>query len=322
MSEKAIFNRLGLAMFVYLVLWVGLQLVLATIIPAVAPNALEREWVYWLVAMGPMYFVALPIAVKLLKKLPTRQLYENKLHKGHFVQIYLMTVALMLIGNIIGMILTKILTIVTGVDFAVSITESIFDYKLIWVLLITVIIAPIVEEYLFRKVLIDRLIVFGDGTAILVSALMFGLTHGNLTQLFYAFLIGLMFGFVYVRTGKVKYSIGLHMLFNFLGGFVPAAFMKKMDIFALEESLMQGDFTAVFDRIGSLLGLIGYEMAIWGCGIAGFVLLIVNRKKFRLNQGELQLTKGEVAKQFFTTPGMWLWIIATVALFVINVVGI
>ncbi|MBQ8662716.1 MAG: CPBP family intramembrane metalloprotease [Eubacterium sp.] len=322
MSEKAIFNRLGLAMFVYLVLWVGLQLVLATLIPVVAPNALEQEWLYWLVVMGPMYFVALPVAVKLLKKLPTRKLYEHKLHKGHFVQIYLMTVALMLIGNIIGIIITTILTNVTGVDFAVSITESIFEYKLIWVLLITVIIAPIVEEFLFRKVLIDRLIVFGDGVAIVVSALMFGLTHGNLTQLFYTTLIGLMFGFVYVRTGKLKYSVGLHMLFNFLGGFVPAAFMKRMDIFEMQESLLYGDFSVVFERIGSLLGFVGYEMAIWGCGIAGFVLLIINRKKFLLYQGELPLSRGEVAKQFFTTPCMWLWIIATVALFVINVVGI
>lgn len=322
MSEKAIFNRLGLAMFVYLVLWVGLQLVLATVIPDIAPNALEMEWLYWLVSMGPMYFVALPVTVKLLKKLPTRKLYEHKLHKGHFVQIYLMTVALMLIGNIIGIIVTTILTNVTGVDFAVSITESIFEYKLIWVFLITVIIAPIVEEFLFRKVLIDRLIVFGDGVAIVVSSLMFGLTHGNLTQLFYATFIGLMFGFVYVRTGKLKYSVGLHMLFNFLGGFVPAAFMKRMDIFGMQQSLLYGDFSAVFERIGSLFGFVGYEMAIWGCGIAGFVLLIVNRKKFLLYQGELPLSKGEVVKQFFTTPGMWLWIIATVALFVINVAGI
>lgn len=326
MSDKSIFNRLGIAMFVYLVLWVGLQLLISAVLEHFAPNALEREWLYWLLSMGPMYFVALPVAVKLLQKLPRRQLFEHKLKAGHFLQLYFMAVTLMMIGNIIGMIVTNILTRLTGIEFAVGITDSILNFKLIWILVITVIVAPIVEEFLFRKVLIDRLIVFGDGAAIVVSALMFGFIHGNFSQMFYCILIGLIFGFAYVRTGKLKYSIGLHMLFNFVGGFIPAALMKRMDIVGLEEALLRGNFgeifETVFSRIGALLGFVGYEMAVLGMAVAGFVLLIVNRKKFVLYQGELQLGKGEVMKRFFTTPGMLLWLAAIVALFVINVVGV
>lgn len=323
MSEKSIFNRVGISLTVFMVIWVGLQLLLGKIIEKAAPGALENmEWLYWLVASGPMYLVAFPVILKMLKKLPRRQLFEHNLKAGHFMQLFFMAVALMFIGNIIGIIFTSIMTNVTGVEFAVSVTESILGYKLIWVFLISVVIAPIVEEILFRKVLIDRLIVFGDGVAIFLSAMLFGCMHGNFTQLFYAAFIGLIFGFVYVRTGKIKYSIGLHMLFNFCGGFVPAAFMKKMDPFALEDALMQGDFMALLDRIGALLGFAGFELALCGCGVAGFILLIVHRRKFRLNQGELQLTKGEVFKCMFTTPGMWLWLIATVALFVLNIVGV
>ncbi len=326
MSEKSIFNRLGIAMFVYMVLWVGLQLLIFYFFDIFAPGALNREWLYWLLSMGPMYLVAMPVAVKLLQHLPRRQLYEHKLKAGHFIQLYFMAVALMLIGNIIGMILTNVLTRVTGIEFAVGITDSIINFRLIWIFLITVIIAPIVEEFLFRKMLIDRLIVFGDGAAIVVSALMFGLTHGNFSQMFYCIFIGLIFGFVYVRTGKLRYSVGLHMLFNFMGGFVPAALMKRMNISILEDALSRGDMRAMFDilseHIGALLGFAGYELAIWGFGIAGFVLLIINRKKFILNQGELQLTRGEVVKRVFTTPGMLLWLAAIIGLFVINVVGL
>lgn len=326
MSDRTIFHRLGIAMFFYILLWVGIQLGLGLLIEQVNPQLMEHEWFYWLLSMGPMYVIAFPVAIKLLKRLPSRKLYEKKLHPGHFLQLYFMAVALMLIGNILGMIVTTVLTNVTGTDFGVSIADSIVDYRLIWIFLITVLAAPIIEELLFRKLLIDRLIVFGDGTAIVLSAIMFGLTHGNFTQVFYATFIGLIFGFTYVRTGKVRYSIGLHMLFNFMGGFVPAALMKRMDITALEDAFLRGDFMEMIDtvtnRIGALIGFIGYEFAVWGLGIAGFVLLIVNRKKFLLHQGELVLSKKELLKNLFTTPGMLLWMVAIVALFVINVTGI
>ena len=46
----------------------------------------------------------------------------------------------------------------------------------------------------------------------LFSGLMFGLFHGNLNQFVYAFVLGLCFGFIYVKTGNIRYTIGLHML--------------------------------------------------------------------------------------------------------------
>lgn len=322
MTEKSIFNRLGICITVYLVLWIGLQLLVALIIDTVAPAAWDKEWVYWLATMAPMYLVAFPVAVRMLKLLPRRELYKHILKPGHFVQVYCMAVAVMLIGNIIGIVLTTILTNATRWDFTVDATDLILDYGLGWVFLITVVIAPIIEEVLFRKVLIDRLIVFGDVAAIMVSAVLFGLIHGNFSQLFYAIGLGIVFGFVYVRTGKIKYTIGLHMLFNFSGGFVPALFLKKLDFLNTDNFLMNGDFSILFDNLGALLGFVGFEMAIWGIGVAGFILLIINRKKFKVYEGELQLTKREVAKQFVTTPGMLIMLAAIVVLFILNVVGV
>ena len=40
----------------------------------------------------------------------------------------------------------------------------------------------------------------------------------NLFQFFYAFLLGLMFGYVYTRTSKLRYSTAMHMIINFNGG--------------------------------------------------------------------------------------------------------
>ena len=71
-----------------------------------------------------------------------------------------------------------------------------------------------VEELIFRKFLIDRTYRYGEWTAILTSGLMFGLSHGNLAQFFFTTLIGGLLAYIYIRTGKIWYTIALHMTLN------------------------------------------------------------------------------------------------------------
>lgn len=74
--------------------------------------------------------------------------------------------------------------------------------------------APFFEELAFRKTLLDRLHDHGEGFAAAVSALLFGLIHGNHMQFFLAFFIGLVFAMVYQRTGRVIYTMLLHSMIN------------------------------------------------------------------------------------------------------------
>ena len=84
-----------------------------------------------------------------------------------------------------------------------------------------VVLAPVFEELVFRKVLVDRVLPFGEWPAILFSGITFGLFHGNLTQFFYAALLGMVLAYVYIRTGNILYTIGIHACINFLGGVLP-----------------------------------------------------------------------------------------------------
>ena len=54
------------------------------------------------------------------------------------------------------------------------------------IILTSVIIAPVMEELVFRKYLVDRLVPYGQKTAVVLSGLFFGLFHGN----FISFLCG------------------------------------------------------------------------------------------------------------------------------------
>ncbi len=77
------------------------------------------------------------------------------------------------------------------------------------------ILAPISEELLFRGFLLRSLRPYGKRFAILGSALFFGLFHGNLLQTPYAFLMGLLLGYVAIEY-SVYWAVALHMFNNFV----------------------------------------------------------------------------------------------------------
>lgn len=76
-------------------------------------------------------------------------------------------------------------------------------------------LAPIAEELLFRGLILRTLHPFGKKFAVFGSAFLFGLFHGNLLQTPYAFLMGLLLGYVTVEY-SVIWSIWLHVFNNMI----------------------------------------------------------------------------------------------------------
>ena len=75
------------------------------------------------------------------------------------------------------------------------------------------ILAPVWEELLFRGVILRKLQPFGKRFAVLGSAVLFGLFHGNFLQTPYAILIGLVLGYVTVEY-SIVWAMALHMFNN------------------------------------------------------------------------------------------------------------
>lgn len=83
----------------------------------------------------------------------------------------------------------------------------------------TVILAPILEELVFRGISIHflRKATFNFYVVNLLQALWFGIFHLNLVQGIYAFALGLVFGYIYYKYGSVLVSILIHMVLNLSG---------------------------------------------------------------------------------------------------------
>lgn len=79
----------------------------------------------------------------------------------------------------------------------------------------TVILAPIVEELMFRGMILNRLMSkFPKWAAVLVSAIAFGALHMNWTQGIFAGLVGIVFAMVYVKTRSLWLCIFAHAANN------------------------------------------------------------------------------------------------------------
>lgn len=82
-----------------------------------------------------------------------------------------------------------------------------------------IIIGPIIEELIFRKILLGKLLEkFSNRPikAIVYSALIFGIIHLNIIQGVAAFGGGIILGLIYYYTKSIKATIFAHILNNFL----------------------------------------------------------------------------------------------------------
>ncbi len=258
------------------------------------------ESVQYAIIYGIQIGINLPLTLWLAHKFGSASKpAEHKMNAGKIILAFFCCETLGVAGNIVGTFFNAFLTRLLGFDTTfTALQESVLGDAGIMFMLCAVLIAPITEELMFRKVLIDQTRKYGDGSAILLSGLLFGLMHGNFTQFFYTFALGCFLAFIYVRTGRVRYTVTLHVMVNSLGTLVPI-FLKDYlrDLQSWSERLSEAaDRTDVFTMLTLMkqnLPLIIYGICIWAIVITGLVLLIVFRKNFHVPPPEKPVPRGK-----------------------------
>ena len=82
-------------------------------------------------------------------------------------------------------------------------------------LFLTVIIAPVFEEILFRGLVMDELMrIMRPWAAITLQGILFGITHMALFQSIFAGVLGVLLGIIYYNTRSIKISCVFHCIFN------------------------------------------------------------------------------------------------------------
>jgi membrane protease YdiL (CAAX protease family) len=200
----------------------------------------------------------------------------------------------MYITNFFSVILTLGIAFIKGEELINPVAEAILNGNFIITLIYAAVVAPIFEELIFRKLLLDKLRRFGDLPAILMTGIAFGLFHMNLSQFFYAAVLGFIFAYVVIRTNTVIYSILLHMMINFIA--------TVMTPFATEENLIAIAIIFLWMIISITIGV---------------VLFILNVKKIKLEKAAPLMKKSD----YFFNVGTILYTLICFVVIVIYTIG-
>lgn len=326
-QAKHSFSRLGLGAFVILAAATLLQLILTlyALNTKTLPAWMGEPWAKWVLTFAPLYCIAMPAGVAVMRTAPACPREPEKLGFGRFLKFIPISMFLMYAGSFLGNAVTSLLGRVKGSAVENPLEEYVLGGDALWMnALVMVILAPLAEEYIFRRVFIDRTRVYGEKTAVLTSALAFGLFHGNLSQFFYAAALGYLLAYVYIRTGRLRYSAALHMFVNALGGVVAPWMLQNAGLDKLEEldAATAAQDPALLGELltPGLLLFLFYALALFALSILGLVLLCVNARRLRFEPAERELPKELRARTAWGNAGMILLAAGCLATIVSSVI--
>lgn len=145
---------------------------------------------------------------------------------------------------------------------------------------------PIVEELVFRKIMADKLLQYGELFYMVASSFCFAIVHGvslGVPQIVYTFILGMIWSYVMVKTGNIRLTIVLHALSNLFGGvilqFLLGIYMPAAGV---------------------------YSILLMVLGAVGLSLFIKNKKKLTID-GENTLIRMEILRVIFSNKGILLY---------------
>ena len=113
--------------------------------------------------------------------------------------------------------------------FGVTIPESDFTIKtpdtlsIVMQFCYVILIGPLAEELIYRGLILTLLRPFGKWLAVLMSAILFGMMHGNIPQMSSAFASALVMGIVAVQCGSIVPTLIIHICNNVMASWTDFA---------------------------------------------------------------------------------------------------
>ncbi|MCI9147665.1 MAG: CPBP family intramembrane metalloprotease [Hungatella sp.] len=293
-DTRRCFSRTGFVYLAFLAVSILSQIGVGAILAA---TGLDERLGYngrLLVTMLSMYPLAVPLTGLLIRWVPARgKVGQERWGLGALCGFFVVSMGVLYAGNMVGTVLMAIGGAIKGEPIINEMQELIMSMEPWTIILSAVIAAPIMEELVFRKFLLDRIAGFGHWTAMVVSGLVFGIAHGNFYQFFYAFGLGMIFAYVYLHTGKIGYTIGFHMVINFWGSVLPLGL-----VWVLKKNAVIGAFLTIANL-----------MTMFGFIICGVILLAVCWRDLSFQPADDGVSGGKKRRAVWFNFGMILFFI-------------
>ena len=328
-SVRLIFSRAFLALFIYIavsqIVMTVIEIASAIILGPEGYAAISQNYTVAIIKSSIcQYIFGFGAFLLFIFKVPTFKPMSPaiRMKPAGVLSMFTVCFGISYIGSIIGQVLSNAVGAVTGQVPDNTVNLIISSIPMWLLILVVVVIGPIFEELVFRKFLMDRLLCIGEYGAVLISSLAFGLFHQNLYQLFYAAMIGVVLGFVYVKTRNILYPIIIHVCFNFFGSALPMLLDDYIygyyDMLQILQSGGQVD-QALMAKYESVVMI--YGTLIGAICIFGFAILIKKLKsgEFRLSREcELYVPKSRIIDTCIVNGGVIAFTLFTVTFTILS----
>ena len=189
-----------------------------------------------------------------------------------------------------------------GIEFTSAVGDiKLNGFKEIFLGVISVAVVPaIVEETVIRGIVMQPLRKFGDKFAVITSAVFFACMHGNMVQIPYTVIGGLLLGYLAVATGSLWPSVILHFVNN----------LYSVVVIATSDNLGEN---------ASVLAVVLMLICFTVIGVIGLIRLIKLKYKVTMAEGSKLLTMSEKISAFVKNGPM---IVAIIMITVITISNI
>ncbi|MCL2019650.1 MAG: CPBP family intramembrane metalloprotease [Oscillospiraceae bacterium] len=212
-----------------------------------------------------------------------------------FLASYFLSAAAIFISNFIEYILRPVF----GSDGLRDVFENIMPQTLpqvITMLILVGVVGPICEELIYRHFLLRALRRYGDLTAVIITSLLFGFFHGNLTQFLYTASAGVICAIVAIRANSVIPAIILHVINNL--------YFVLLDVFY---DVAQSSESLVLETVSLVL-----PWALVIIGLFCFIYFCV-KGRFKVENANPYIMAAERVRTIFENPLVLVMIVFLIA---------
>ena len=309
-------QMIGYAMLLYLAVTFAVEFLLVLIVEVIAMvymlmtgGAMESAmaiamngWFLMITSVISSYIAAPLSAWLLVRKLPNATFDKSKLTSGGVLMSGCVSLGTLYLFGYLSEGILWIVSKVTNttVEQLNAVNQMSEQFSVLQYVLLVCVAAPIFEELFFRGLIIKKMLVHGKVAAIVLSAAVFGLVHGTLSQIPYALALGFVLGYIYIKHGNIYLNIGLHMVMNFMGGV----------LYLIIGDLPYADYIHLGISIAFILGAIVIVVLKWK-----------DIKNYIFEDTTQDMPVGQQIKAVLLNPGFILFAVACLLLMLFTLVS-
>lgn len=162
------------------------------------------------------------------------------------------------------------------------------------------ILAPIVEEFWFRGIVLESMRPYGNGVAIFISGLLFGLTHANFAQFFYATILGICLGYIAVSTKSIITTTVLHAMFNSVAALL-LLLITDRSVGNYILATASGRQSEITPAVGIYIGLMIFMGLLIAVGLFMLIAKLIKLNKYRVPKVQEELSPAKRWGIFFSS---------------------